>query len=75
MATFTEVEDVPPCPFCGTWECTECGWKRHKANVTYDLHDCIKCGSTTGLMIPTRHRTRRQYEDHKKFVDSLTAQE
>jgi hypothetical protein len=46
----------PACQSCGTWTCAACGWKRHRANLSYDGHTCLRCGGTEGSMEPTRHR-------------------
>jgi hypothetical protein len=43
------------CGKCGVWTCARCGWKRTGASLSYQGHDCARCGSTEGSIRPTRH--------------------
>lgn len=51
------------CKRCGTWICTECGWKRPGASVHYPDHTCNRCPSRQGTFTPTLH-TERVWREH-----------
>lgn len=54
---------IPACPVCGTWTCSQCGWKRKRASLSW-VHSCHRCGGTRGLLVPSRHRDERTRDDH-----------
>jgi len=56
--------DTRPCAVCGTWTCSACGWKRHRAAIWRPAEQsCAQCGSREGTMAVSWHR-RRTWEDH-----------
>lgn len=66
-------KQTAPCRACGTWECSDCGWRRPLANrFSGSPHRCARCGSDDGSMLPTRHRGGRAF-DHDDAFEGLMA--
>lgn len=51
------------CRSCGTWACTQCGWKRPGASIFYQDHACRWCPSREGTLTSTLH-TERIWKQH-----------
>lgn len=58
------------CRVCGTWTCSNCGWKRHYANLkTPGVNDCPRCHGRTGTIVPTMHGKSRWYQHNDEYGD------
>lgn len=54
---------VPECPLHATWVCTACAHRRAYLDRRWTDPFCVRCGGTTGTLLPVHHHEIRVYEE------------